>query len=90
MPSPRVVVGGTSIRGGEGAIWRTVVGVLLLGMIVDGFNLLGINPLYQQIVQGAIILVAVSLDMVARRSRGGVSIRRWMALAHRGRRGSVA
>lgn len=61
-----IVVGGTSIKGGEGAVWRTVVGVLLLGTISDGFNLLGLNPLYQQIVYGAIILIAVSLDLLAR------------------------
>jgi ribose transport system permease protein len=64
-----IVVGGTSLNGGEGAIWRTVVGVLLLGEISDGFNLLSINPLYQQIVQGAIILVAVGLDVWVKRGR---------------------
>ena len=85
-----VVVGGTSIRGGEGAVWRTVVGVLLLGMISDGFNLLGINPLYQEIVQGSIILIAVSLDMIARRTQGGTLTRQWAALARRRRRGSPA
>jgi ribose transport system permease protein len=62
-----VVVGGTSIWGGDGAVWRTVVGVLLLGMIQNGFNLLSINPLYQQIVYGAIILVAAAVDAQARR-----------------------
>lgn len=64
-----VVVGGTSIGGGEGAIWRTAVGVLLLGMIADGFDLLALNPLYQQIVQGVIILAAVGLDVLAKRNR---------------------
>jgi ribose transport system permease protein len=64
-----VVVGGTSIWGGDGAVWRTVVGVLFLGMIQNGFNLLSINPLYQQIVYGAIILVAAAVDAQARRHR---------------------
>jgi ribose transport system permease protein len=64
-----MVVGGVSIRGGEGAIWRTAIGLLLLGMIADGFNLLNFNPDYQQIVQGAIILAAVGLDVVAKRNR---------------------
>ena len=46
------VVGGTSIMGGQGAIWRAVLGVLILAMIGNGFNLLGIDTIYQQIVQG--------------------------------------
>ena len=49
-----IVIGGTSIYGGEGAIWRTVLGVLFLAMIGNGFNLLNINPIYQQIIQGAV------------------------------------
>jgi len=62
-----IVVGGTSIWGGEGAIWRTIVGVLFLGLIQNGFNLLSIDPLYQQIVQGSIILIAAGVDAHARR-----------------------
>ena len=63
-----VVIGGTSIYGGEGAIWRTVLGVLFLAMIGNGFNLLNINPTYQQIIQGAVILAAVGVDAWSRRS----------------------
>jgi ribose transport system permease protein len=61
-----VIVGGTSVSGGEGAIWRTAVGVLLLAMIRNGFNLLGISTVYQSILLGAIILAAVSLDVWSR------------------------
>jgi ribose transport system permease protein len=64
-----VVIGGTSILGGEGAIWRTVVGVLLLHLIGNGFNLLGVPPFYQSIFQGAIIIFAVSLDILSRRQK---------------------
>ena len=46
------VVGGTSILGGEGAIWRAVLGTLLLAIIGNGFNLLNIDTTYQQIVAG--------------------------------------
>jgi ribose transport system permease protein len=63
-----VVIGGTSILGGEGAIWRSVLGVLLLTLIGNGFNLLNVNPTYQQIFQGAIILSAVAIDAWSRRS----------------------
>ena len=64
-----IVVGGTSIAGGEGAVWRTVVGVLFIALIGNGFNLLSVAPIYQQIVQGAIILVAVAADSLSRRTR---------------------
>jgi ribose transport system permease protein len=63
------VVGGTSIMGGEGAIWRGVLGVLLIGMIGNGFNLLGIETTYQQITQGGLILLAVASDQLLRRRR---------------------
>jgi len=61
------VIGGTSILGGEGAIWRGVVGALLLTLIGNGFNLLGWDTTYQQVVQGALILLAVTLDRWLRR-----------------------
>jgi ribose transport system permease protein len=65
-----IVLGGTSILGGEGAIWRTVLGALLLQLIANGFNLLDVQPVYQQIFQGGILLTAVAVDAWARRSRG--------------------
>ena len=61
-----IVVGGTSILGGEGGIWRTVVGVLFIALIGNGFDLLGLNPLYEQITLGAILLVAVGTDAWSR------------------------
>jgi ribose transport system permease protein len=65
-----VVIGGTSIMGGEGAIWRTILGVLLLAMIGNGFDLLSVDPNYQDIIRGAIIAAAVGVDAWARRSSG--------------------
>lgn len=62
-----IVIGGTSLLGGEGAIWRSVVGVLILGMINNAFTLLNVSGNYQQIVMGTIILLAVALDMWSRR-----------------------
>ena len=64
-----ILIGGNSVFGGEGAVWRTVCGVLILALIANGFNLLGFKPLYQQIVTGMIILLAVGLDAWARRAR---------------------
>jgi ribose transport system permease protein len=63
------VVGGTSILGGEGAVWRAGLGVLILGIISNGFDLLGINSTYQQVVQGGLILIAVMFDQLLRRRR---------------------
>jgi ribose transport system permease protein len=60
------IIGGTSILGGEGAIWRGMVGVLLLTLIANGFNLLGWDTTYQQVVQGCLILVAVTVDRYLR------------------------
>jgi ribose transport system permease protein len=61
-----IVVGGTSILGGEGAVWRTVVGVLFIALIGNGYILLGLDPLYEQITMGAILLAAVGLDAWSR------------------------
>ena len=64
-----VVVGGTSIAGGEGAVWRTVLGALFLAFMVNGFNILQVDPIWQRVIQGIVILVAVGLDSWARRAR---------------------
>lgn len=63
-----VLVGGTSVMGGSGAIWRTLVGVLLLQLIGNGFNLIGVEPTYQRIFTGVVILAAVGWDAWMRRS----------------------
>ena len=59
-----------SILGGDGAIWRTVVGVLFIAVIGDGFTLLGWNPLYEQITLGVILLLAVGGDAWSRLRTG--------------------
>jgi ribose transport system permease protein len=61
-----VVVGGTSILGGEGAVWRTVLGILFIAMLYNGFTLLRIDPLFQGIALGIIILLAVGFDAWSR------------------------
>jgi ribose transport system permease protein len=67
-----VIVGGTSILGGSGAIWRTVIGIGLLGMIQNGATLLDLSETYRQIVSGGIILGAAALDVWARSRSGRV------------------
>ena len=56
------VIGGTSVAGGEGSVVRTLVGVLLLTIIANVFNLLGIHIYVQYVVKGVIILSAVGFD----------------------------
>jgi ribose/xylose/arabinose/galactoside ABC-type transport system permease subunit len=57
-----VVIGGTSLFGGTGTIRGTVIGVLLVGMVLNGMDLLGISSYYQQGVQGLILVLAVLLN----------------------------
>lgn len=64
-----VVVGGTSLMGGKASIVGTVLGALLLGSIRTGLTLLNINPFYQLVITGVIILLAVLVDRVASRSK---------------------
>ena len=64
-----IVVGGTSIAGGEGSVWRTGLGVLFIALIGNGIELMNVDPLYQNIVLGLILLIAVGLDSWARSRR---------------------
>jgi ribose transport system permease protein len=57
-----VVVGGTSLSGGVGAMWRTAVGLGIIATISNGFVLLDISPYYQSIIKGMIIVSALALD----------------------------
>ncbi|TMI75980.1 MAG: ribose ABC transporter permease [Bacillati bacterium ANGP1] len=57
-----VVLGGTTLAGGEGSIGGTILGAFIIGVINNGLNLLNVNPFYQQVVKGAVILLAVLLD----------------------------
>lgn len=57
-----VVLGGTSLTGGRGWIVGTVIGALIIGVLNNGLNLIGVSSFFQQVVKGAVILVAVLLD----------------------------
>jgi putative xylitol transport system permease protein len=62
-----VVIGGTSLQGGIGSISGTVFGALIIGVINNGLDLLGVSSYYQQVVKGVIIVAAVLLDSLRRR-----------------------
>lgn len=57
-----VVLGGTSLSGGRGRIFGTLIGALIIGTLNNGLNLLGVSSFYQQIVKGIVIVIAVLLD----------------------------
>ncbi len=61
-----VLLGGASLNGGSGTVRGTVIGVLILGLIANGLNLLGVNPLLRDGVKGAIILFAILMDQWGR------------------------
>ncbi|MFN2321673.1 MAG: ABC transporter permease [Trueperaceae bacterium] len=60
-----VVVGGTSLFGGKGGVFGTLVGALIIGVINNGMNLLNVPSFYQQIVKGGVILGALLIERVA-------------------------
>ena len=59
-----VVIGGTSMSGGVGTVGGTFIGILIIGVITNGLNLMGINSFWQEVFKGIIILAAVIIDVV--------------------------
>jgi ribose transport system permease protein len=62
-----VVIGGGSLRGGEGSVLGTLVGAFIMGLLANGSDLLGTNPYWQQVIIGAVIILAVSFDELRKR-----------------------
>jgi D-xylose transport system permease protein len=60
------VIGGTSLFGGTGSVWGTVVGSILIGVLLNGLVLLNVSPYVQQIIIGVIIVLAVAFDQFAK------------------------
>jgi ribose/xylose/arabinose/galactoside ABC-type transport system permease subunit len=59
-----VVVGGTQLSGGKGSVLRTVMGAVIIGIMGNALNILGITAYHQQIVKGLLIIVAVGMDIL--------------------------
>ena len=57
-----VVIGGTSLSGGKGTVWGTVMGAIIIGVLNNGLVLLDVTPFWQQVVKGGVILLAVIID----------------------------
>jgi len=62
-----VVIGGTSLSGGVGSLTGTMIGALIIGVINNGLDLMGVSSYYQQVIKGAIIVAAVLLDVSRRK-----------------------
>jgi ribose transport system permease protein len=62
-----VVIGGGSLRGGEGSVVGTLIGAYIMGLLSNGSDLLGISPYLQQAIIGAVIILAVVLDELRKR-----------------------
>jgi fructose transport system permease protein len=61
-----VVIGGTSLFGGRGSLIGTLIGVLIVGVLRNGLTLIGIDPLWQDLVTGVLVITAVALDQLSR------------------------
>jgi len=57
-----VVLGGTSLSGGKGRILGTLIGALIIGVLNNGLNIIGVSAFWQQVVKGVVILIAVLID----------------------------
>lgn len=60
-----VVIGGTSLNGGKGSIWGTVIGALIIGVLNNGLVLMNVSPFWQQVIKGLVILLAVIMDRMS-------------------------
>ena len=63
-----IILGGTSLLGGQGSLIGTLIGALILCNLSNGMNLMGIGTVYQFIVEGAVLIVAVVVDLIIKGS----------------------
>jgi ribose transport system permease protein len=61
------VIGGTSLLGGEGTVVGTLIGALIMAVLRNGLNLLGVSSFIQQVVIGSVIILAVLIDMALKK-----------------------
>ena len=64
------VIGGTSLLGGQGTVWGALLGALVMASLDNGMSLMNTESFWQPVIKGAILVVAVAVDMAGRRGRG--------------------
>ena len=65
-----IILGGTSLYGGRGSVWGTLLAVLILGTLNNGLTLLDVSSFWQDVTRGIVLVAAVSLDQIRTRALG--------------------
>jgi len=65
-----IILGGTSLQGGRGSVWGTLLAVLILGTLANGMTLLDVSSFWQDVTRGVVLLLAVGLDQARTRAMG--------------------
>jgi ribose/xylose/arabinose/galactoside ABC-type transport system permease subunit len=69
-----VVLGGTSLAGGRGSIGGTLIGAFVIGVLGDGLVMMGVSSFWQQVIKGAVIVLAVIIDQVQARMQERIAL----------------
>lgn len=71
-----VVIGGASLMGGRGTVRGTIIGAFVIGFLVDGLVIVGVDYFWQQVIRGAVIILAVALDQFQQRMQAAGAVRK--------------
>jgi erythritol transport system permease protein len=71
-----VVIGGAALSGGRGTVRGTIIGAFVIGFLVDGLVIVGVDYFWQQVIRGAVIILAVGLDQFQQRMQAASAVRR--------------
>jgi erythritol transport system permease protein len=71
-----VVLGGTSLAGGRGTVWGTMIGALVIGVLTNGLVLLGVQEFWKKVITGLVIILAVVLDQLQARLQQRLALKR--------------
>jgi len=71
-----VVLGGTSLAGGRGSIGGTIIGAFVIGVLADGLVMMGVSSFWQQVIKGAVIVLAVIIDQVQARMQERIALQK--------------